>query len=856
MRERRAGLCYLGLVLAASIVSSAWGAEDDTRGGINFDMAVNYGSAYRSGTWVPVDVIVNNREVDINGWLELRCLAGNDQEGPTYRVPAECPKGSVKRFRFTCCMQNATKIEAMLYQGRRRVLDFPPYIEVRPIDSKDLLGLILDEEALDYGFLNDAVTGGDIKRFHRESLNTDLLPLLSEQTQCYDPVNVIVMGDIDPNRIGLRQREVLAQYVRNGGVLVVCLGENAKRYRGTWVEGLLGVEIGPDEIVNEPDIVQELFTDAERNGAREDRRFAFTRITPQSPLVRTRGEGRVVAALNPLGSGYVATVAVDASSRALQSCAGYINLWRTLCLLREERGDLNFQAAFSHCANSIPYMSGVNVYSRGSVVLYLLLYFGLGIVGNWLFWNRLKRRELAWVTMIFVSVGFTLYAAVFGTVGRAKASEVEQVDVVRVPQEGGLARLHSIVGVLTARTSSYNINILEERPLVRDLSDESGMNFGWMGPNPNVGMSRRRPFRFVQDTPARIEDFAVGASVLRLVCVESETLVPGPIQGELVLDDSGLSGLLTNQTGYTIRDACVFLDGEFYDLSATADGWQVKSSRGSQRAFPGYGYDGGSGDVTRFMKEFPLSLVSSGQMRGEWEPNITCGPYLCGWSTSSSVGRFEVEGTAKRHISETLVVADIKVERRKSDDAIWREIRTNGPNRGGSGQGSATWRPEEGNWSEVSMPLNGGPRARQSVQVFPPSWLTDTKDVQMTVTLYSEPTPGYLFRWKPAGTSDDWAQQHTVNSGIAKVDDRQIQFTAYRIDGNELSNWLNTASPTPGGGYGPPGPYGPFGNGCSGEVSATSTAERPTSFAGTFILTAKIAIPHTKSEQGELSLWR
>jgi len=43
--------------------------------------------------------------------------------------------------------------------------------------------------------------------------------------------------------------------------------------------------------------------------------------------------------------------------------------------------------------------------------------------------------------------GFTAYAMVYGTSGRAKASELEQFEVIRVSQHARMARVHAFVGI-------------------------------------------------------------------------------------------------------------------------------------------------------------------------------------------------------------------------------------------------------------------------------------------------------------------------------------------------------------------------------------------------------------------------
>ena len=657
------------LMLAGALQVPA-AARDKPDEGITTDIIVNYGSAYKDGTWVPVDVFVDNRDFDISGWVEVRTFSGPsaaDERSPRYRVRAESPRNSRKRFRLYCRLEGTARVEAMLYHGNRSALDIPAGLGVEPIETDALLGLILDEEAMDFGFLyNVAPGGGGARRFHRESLNNDRLSLLADHVECYRPFDLIVMGDIDPRRVSARHREILREYVRGGGVLVVCTGTNGMQYRGTWVEGLLEVEIGQSDVWNEADLAKAVFPEDERAGARSDRECALTELVPASSGVKSRGAGRTVATIRPIGSGYAATIAVDASSRALQGCVGYRKLWRELFLLRSREGELNLKAASETCISGWPQVIGVTIASKSSVLVYLSLYVGIGIIANWFVCSLLRRRELAWVFLAVFSVGFTAYAMVFGTEGRAKSGELEQFDILHLPGDGGRARLYSLVGLISSRTVRYSMDLAREGALVQDATPAP---LPWSGRSSQFWV---RPFRFVQSAPGRIEDFIVGASELRLVRVDTDVSNSGRVEGQLVLDEKGLNGVLVNKTGYTIPEPYVILDGHIYRATADGQSWNVSINKSRlnrdaiqvpQNPYGYYGYGGQpTGSIQDFKKNLIPLLLSDKQSPGSVDGSL--GPFLCGWTTSPCVGSVTLDRPVREGAAQgLLVVAGIEVVR-------------------------------------------------------------------------------------------------------------------------------------------------------------------------------------------------
>ena len=751
----------LALLIVSSLHVSAFAAGGQ-RGEISVNIFVNYGFAYRDGTWVPVDVIVDNDDVDISGWVEVRAFSGDEEQSPRYRVAAECPKGSKKRFRLNCRLEHATRLEAMLYHKNRPAVEFPAWLGVTPIDQGDLLALILDEEPSDFGFLYAAIQEqGRVRGFHREGLRNEELPVLADHPQCYDCFDVIIMGDIDPGRISQRHRDLLRRYVDEGGVLAVALGENARLYRGTWVEELLGIRIGSEEIMNEVDLARAAFLGVDQEGVRESWECTVAELIPTDPAVRTYGNERVVATLRPMGRGYVAAIAVDATSHALQRCIGYYRLWHDLSTRRYRRGELNLDQVGSLCTQWLPGLTGVTIQPKSSVLAYLSLYFGVAIVGNWLLFNRLRRRELAWVFLIIFSAGFTAYAMVFGTAGRAKAGELEQIEILQVPGGGGTAELNSFVGVLTARTSRYSMNLTHPFALVNDVAS---YYIPWARPSlrdrgPAGGSLG--PFHFIQGSPPRIENLTVGASEMRLVRVVADAAVEGGIEGRLVLDDNGLTGSLANKTGLKIRNPFILLDGRAYELANNPDAWQVaiptqdlqqawnriQRSLEQARGYPFQGY--GEENLHEFRNLLQAALFSDNQ----YQANPELGPFLCGWMTGRQIESVKTDVPMPERIKEMLLVADIEVERVGAGAAAWRHLNVDlsgGPFRrsvSGRGRGGL---PQYQSGYMVSI---GG---SADVEIVIPRAIAEREPSDFLVELSGDSMYGGEFAFIPERASQDW----------------------------------------------------------------------------------------------------
>jgi hypothetical protein len=312
-------------LLALLPVAAQGSATDET---ILIDLTINHGVAYREGAWTPVDVFVNNTERDVEGFVEISTFDySNERQSPIYRVAAVSPKGSKKHFRLYCKLEQANRIEVQLYHGNRAVVPVPTWLNLAPIERKDYLGLVLDDNHHDYGFLSSrGVIGKADTRFRREGLTTDRLGLLADHLACYTTFDLIVLGDIDPEAITPEHRGLLRRYVEVGGTLAISLGQNANRYKGSWLEPLMGVSIGENAFGTEGDLASRAFGGT-GSGAREG---MVTALSPVSDSVRPIGDNFAVGALNTLGTGRVATFTVDAVGGLLQNDERFLREWNHL----------------------------------------------------------------------------------------------------------------------------------------------------------------------------------------------------------------------------------------------------------------------------------------------------------------------------------------------------------------------------------------------------------------------------------------------------------------------------------------------------------------------------------------------
>lgn len=766
---------------------------------------VGYNTAYREKSWVPVDVVVVNELDDLTGWIEVRTYDNaNRLQSPVYRMPVDCPKESRKRFRLHCYFDGAARAEAWIYDEKNRpAVEVPSHIIVQPIPDEDLLALIVDDDAINFGFLSSDIRGVNNElRIHRHHFNAQRLDQFPDFAECYKEFSFIVLGEIDPNRIPVRHRKLIRQYVEEGGTLIVTTGRFARYYRETWVQDLMGVSFGESQVMTDAAIAKAVFPTPERQrGAHPTRENMLATLTPKEPGMTTLGDSVVLATRRPLGKGQVYTLATDATSETLKGCVGFNILWSEMISENRRILPLNIEALSTVANQLLPSFAGVSIRPLSQVLLYLLLYIGIGVVGNWLFWSRLNRREYAWLCLVIFSVAFSAYAMYFGTAGWAEATKMHRIDIVRLPSDTNRAEHLAMVGILTARTSRY-AGVIDQRDyLVRDAPATQ-----IIGRYRNMGPAQ--PFTFMQADEPRIENLRVGASELRITLAEGSFDAPGTIEGEVVVGSERFTASIRNNTGWSIDQAQLLYEGAFLpltrngetwnlDMSASAVATHLERSLGASRKVASSTLYRRSQSFDQVRNSLQHAIFSHGSdIIYEMQPDADHGPYFVGWAKQNVNDVFSPDRPLTTETSQTIVIAEIEVVGHVSPYNTEVSGRLNVTSRfplaTSISTGQAVWTrgtlddlPKEwvqsphlvqsSSWSQFNV------RSRDAMLLDPDSLLQ--VDLLWEIERTSERTPNPLeVVFTPAeGVDIAWHEEYLTYEGTLIVNGTSVRHQTYRI---------------------------------------------------------------------------
>ncbi len=265
----RRSISFVLLVALLAVCSPAWGQPAE----YGLTLSLRHGIFYPPLKWVPLRIEVRNRSArPIDGYVDMP-IEGEGM-AVTLRVPVNVPAHSrvtqtaYGYFPAEVAMSAHDRQEnrtppvtvAELHSGDGAVRAREPLV-ARPLTAGESLPTVVDSPAtsllLDDGYMDSrAYSPEDFNLTLQQvrgyasmlfSLNTDQFP---RHRAAVDGVRVVLLGNIDPDALDPAQRQVLLEFIRGGGVLVVAAPQ-VEPIAGSWLAQYLPVRLVGRRLLHE-----------------------------------------------------------------------------------------------------------------------------------------------------------------------------------------------------------------------------------------------------------------------------------------------------------------------------------------------------------------------------------------------------------------------------------------------------------------------------------------------------------------------------------------------------------------------------------------------------------------------------
>jgi len=511
-------LVLLGLMAMVPAAVARAEANPQNPPGLRLDIRPGFGGYIESSEWNPIFITASNDGPDLRGEIVLD-VAGLGGTAARYSRAIDLPQGSRKQITLyvSDIPSFTSELTIQLLRNNRTLISEVVPVQVVPHTAL-LIGLWSDTPGVLSPVAGVRPSSGIT---HIARLTVDDLPGTGEGWTALD---ALLVYNVDSGQLGFEQREALRDWVAGGGHLIVAGGPAYQRTLAGLTD-LVPFDARDSRQVDLGPLVRYTGVPFETQTVQEA--LVTTGVlTGNASVLVSAGETPLVVA-RELGQGRVTFISADPGLEPLASWNGIDELWRAVMVNPESRPgwSYGFSEQWESARQAVAAIPGVSLPSVlqlcGFLALYVLL---IGPINYLTLW-RLKRRELAWVTIPALVVLFALLAYVTGFSLRGSRIIVHRLAVVQSWSGDEAARVDGLVGIWSPRRARYDVELAPgfmARPVPREL----GGTFVAAGGSMTVE----------QGTAVTVRDVRVDVGSIQPFVVEGFTHNAPRIEGDLRLE--------------------------------------------------------------------------------------------------------------------------------------------------------------------------------------------------------------------------------------------------------------------------------------------------------------------------------
>jgi hypothetical protein len=438
-------------VLAAGVRRpvTAQGVDPQVFVSVGFD---GYCRSGDGGAWCPTYVVVSNEGADIEGELQVTLVDSvNGPQSSLYTRSVLLPSRSRKAYHLyvpAVGTSSRSRVSVSLQAGQKLLASHQ--VSVAWMGASDRLYGVASSRPSTLDFLSGvAPTGGRAAVAHLD------LRKLPPDPLGWEGLDLLILSDVDTSVLSGSQRKAMDTWLAHGGHLVVGGGAGAGR-TVSGVEDLLPVTIEGTRSLDELTGLGEQIGISTVSGPFP---IAQARLRAGETMIAQEGDdGEVVLwARRTFGEGVVDFLAFEAGVKPFEQWDDNGRLWELIVGTRGP-GAGHFTVSDGYRAReAVDAIPGLELPSTLQILGFMLAYTILIGPVNYVLLRKLDRRELAWLTIPVLIVGFSACAYATGFQIRGLEPIVHRLAVVFVPAGSETGRVGQVVGVFSPRRANYDV---------------------------------------------------------------------------------------------------------------------------------------------------------------------------------------------------------------------------------------------------------------------------------------------------------------------------------------------------------------------------------------------------------------
>lgn len=522
---------------------------------------------YRRGAVIPVTIYIESKRQDFEGLIRM-IVPGNREEGTVasaYEKDVMLTAGAQKII--TMSMSTANSMSTVYFQledQKGKIVEEQGILMKSQSNESALVGILSDDyTALNYfdkQFISLKDYNGTVQILE---LNADTLP---DQSSGLDALSYMIINSFDTSKLTEGQYSAVKNWVEQGGVLIVGTGPDYQQTLSAFQDGFVesgkvaGMKEGSLELSGE--ILSGTQTFTKKQGVL-DLSFAkgtkVKKVLKDSSLIwrLEHGDGNVVITAFNLGmEPVVSWDGRQTMARYLLEASAY-----GASASRIERlnyGMYTDNWSISMALNGFHDFKDPNV-GRLSIILGIFVVFS-GLV-LYLILKLIDKRELLWILVPVLSVAFT--AAIF--IGSWDAR-------IRYPMSSSITALYAEDGMKSGGKQEVSMAVLVPHTGRIDIKTDRALgnmklysdyyyDYGYY----NTGMSKEVKDNYQTAVKETADGYQIGiqndatfnTTYMGFNRISGDDATAQNLKIKLEKTITGISGTITNDTGYDLDGVCV-----------------------------------------------------------------------------------------------------------------------------------------------------------------------------------------------------------------------------------------------------------------------------------------------------------
>ena len=587
-----ATLIAVALVVLAS-GGSVLRAAPAPQAAVQISASGGYGSggAYLIGEWFPVRVTLNNPAG--GSARRVRVLVDALGESPggnlaTYEREVDLPAQSRKELTlYSYSSTFSRSLTVRVLEGNTQIGSVD--VSLSPFEQQTnlLMGVLSSDQSL-LNVLNgeglghteyppqESVYGSPAIQPSTTASASVLHIALSDiptLSNALDSLDVILIDDVDTGLLTTAQRESLAMWVGRGGMLIG-LGRPGGAGALTGVSDLLPVTLGnPVTLSGLAGLGDLVVTPITPTGQVLVPSATLRDLPDLSARSLASQDGTSLVAMRDLGEGQVAYVGLSPAVAPLKGWDGTVPLFKRIIAEHAVRLSMVALSSVENARSIFAYgelfdIPGLDLPSEAVVALFLFVYIMLIGPVNFIVLRRMKRGELAWVTVPVLVLLFSIGGYVVGY--GAKGGELLTVRSNVAYTAPGLPQgsLAHYFGIFSPRRGTFSMEFAGDSAISE--VDSSGYS-GYISGSPDS--SNRVLVRLGGDSGGtRVSNVNVDTWSLKALMSTSALPAQSPIETDLYVGNDVIEGNVRNRSGVQLDDVVIMRGMEIQRVGTLAPG--------------------------------------------------------------------------------------------------------------------------------------------------------------------------------------------------------------------------------------------------------------------------------------------